>query len=81
MSKIGDAIKRKLTHAVAELLLRKNTSEFWMGPVNIIVQFILRKIGPMFGGDTAALAQQLADLLLTLLPVAAGRVISKVAKG
>lgn len=68
---------RKIGGGLFQLLL-PNTSEFWTGTVNAALQVILRLLPPDLAGH---MAKPLADLLATLFPYAAGRIVSKIAKG
>jgi hypothetical protein len=57
-------------------LFKFDSSEFWAGTVNGILQFILRHVP----GELAPAAHQIADGLLALFPYAAGRALSKLVK-
>lgn len=69
-----------LKKIVANLLDPKN-SEFWAGPVNIIVMLILKMISWMMPEtEIAKTAASLEGWLMTMLPYAVGRLVSKAAK-
>ena len=70
-------LRSRLLHAIINLFIPRN-SEFWTGPMNVVVMFLMRFV-------PADLAPQilgpLKAFLLALLTYATGRFISKAAKG
>ena len=65
---------------VGSLFDSKN-SEFWAGPVNILVQGCLRLVGWMIPETKVAeFGESMSNWLALMLPYAAGRVLSKLAK-
>ena len=69
-----------LKKVLANLIDPRN-SEFWTGPVNIIVMLILKAISWMVPEtEIAATAKSLEMWLMAMLPYALGRLVSKAAK-
>ena len=59
-------------------LLDPKNSEFWTGPVNIILQLILKLTSSLMPeSQIAAFENDLRNWLMMMLPYAAGRLISK----
>lgn len=74
----------RLRYAFIKLLIPtggmngRPSSEFWTGPVNLIIQLLARALPEELGGK---LLKPIADVLMFMLPYAAGRFISAMSNG
>lgn len=67
---------------ITKVIGNPRNGEFWAGTVNLVVQFVLRYLPAGLGNENiTAISQKIADILLLVLPYAAGRTLSKIVKG